>query len=526
MKVTRSRIWKIAGVLLVVVPLVLALSGTALGAGAGEGVTQVSVSVSAAEINPNGTTDITVTVLTGKATDAWTGTLEVTEQDGDVGEISGGISGTGTGTVTKTYPSDFSLKSGTGLATDTTGTYDIDATANITDQSALSGAGSFDVKDYIISASPTRIAKGATTTLSITTNEATWSGTITVTEPNAETSTASVSQADPDAVYPDDFAGTTPSTAAAGVYTAALSGAGTDSTTFDVQDANPHAGGTGGFGTTTDACAGCHRAHTASGPKLLTESTQTDFCNSCHDGSGANTDTVNGQYLGSTEGTEDAGLRGGGFTNAIMDTDLTGGPSSDSVTSKHTVGVLGTTFGSGDINASADAGENVTLECTNCHNPHGNAYYRNLRPKPTAITGWDALTAVNVPDETSTNYTISYDDSSYRDLGQYPTAVLALMSDWCGQCHTRYHAAAGAGNTDSGDALFAYRHMTDSLGGECLKCHVVHGTSATMGSYSSTVPWPSDGDSIDGEASRSSLLHIDSRGVCIQCHTSDWLASN
>ncbi|MFQ5382147.1 MAG: cytochrome c3 family protein, partial [Dehalococcoidia bacterium] len=80
-------------------------------------------------------------------------------------------------------------------------------------------------------------------------------------------------------------------------------------------DNGPH----GGYSTTTDACAACHRAHTATAPRLLTGSAHL-LCLTCHDGTGADTDVVDGLDVG----TPGQGLHAGGFTNATMDTDYDG----------------------------------------------------------------------------------------------------------------------------------------------------------------------------------------------------------
>jgi predicted CXXCH cytochrome family protein len=54
----------------------------------------------------------------------------------------------------------------------------------------------------------------------------------------------------------------------------------------------------GGFTNTTDACASCHRAHSAisSDGMLLVAPDVWSLCISCHDGTGAYTDVVNGNY--------------------------------------------------------------------------------------------------------------------------------------------------------------------------------------------------------------------------------------
>ncbi len=275
------------------------------------------------------------------------------------------------------------------------------------------------------------------------------------------------------------------------------------------------------FQTDADSCAGCHRAHTARASSLLTIGpTQDLFCFSCHDGTGAETDVLNGELDGGTYGSSGSGLRGGGFLYATMDVDVNGNITSRPVTSTHTAdGVSsGTIWGSGPINATPDYGTTVELACGDCHNPHGNGNYRILRGNPDGMEDEANTTAVDVADETSTpTYDIAYNSGNgtaqhYRDVTYAPYN----MDEWCSQCHTRYGAGAGQGHIHSGDAVFSYRHNTQLSGG-CLRCHVAHGTTATMGSYSGSVNLP-DPLAIAGGAYDSRLLSARNRKVCTQCH--------
>jgi hypothetical protein len=72
--------------------------------------------------------------------------------------------------------------------------------------------------------------------------------------------------------------------------------------------------------------------------------------------------------------------------------------------------------------------------------------------------------------------------------------------------------------------------MTEGIGGECLKCHVAHGTSATMSSYAAAtdITWPGGTTPTwqGTESNYSRLLHIDNRGVCLQCHPTTALTQN
>ena len=179
-------------------------------------------------------------------------------------------------------------------------------------------------------------------------------------------------------------------------------------------DGGPHIStiNNGSGGLTADTCAGCHRAHTAQGAMLLKEE-GTALCTSCHGsaGTGATTNVADGvQYRLATggntvRGAELGALRGGGFVLARIASDQGVGISylsgtairreakvpvavgGTAVTSKHLdLGgdAPGTVWGNGALGAGTGtgAGATETLECTSCHNPHGNGNYRILNPMP------------------------------------------------------------------------------------------------------------------------------------------------
>jgi len=292
---------------------------------------------------------------------------------------------------------------------------------------------------------------------------------------------------------------------------------------FSLADNGPH-GGTNS--PTTDACAGCHRAHTSKAARLLMVSTSS-LCQTCHGstGTGADTDVWDGVYLNRdlvtenpAEGVANRGLLGGGFLNAIMDTGLTGLPASSASTSAHTFnGTASILWGNGAVGSGA--GASAALDCGSCHNPHGNASptgtatYRILRPVPVSS---GATTNITLADQTAKLYTVT--DTNDKYFGQNYGTLETPLSQWCSQCHTRYLANSGASSTSSGDAIFTYRHQSDGSDGvNCMDCHVAHGTSAKMGVNSGAVAWP-DGTTSPSGNNRSSLLRIDNRGVCIQCH--------
>ncbi len=198
--------------------------------------------------------------------------------------------------------------------------------------------------------------------------------------------------------------------------------------TTALADNGPH----GNFAADTDACASCHRAHTAQGVNyLLLQSDIYVLCTTCHDGSGAYTNVVDGVYENATlslpapygtQGDKGQGLFGGGFTNAAMNTvrsrvnGYVAGtyPTPAAVNSHHDVetGTAGTVWGTGDINTANTA--TLVMECTSCHDPHGNAgavftgtspspTYRLLRFQPEGSNGYEVVTGPS-----STYFTTAY----------------------------------------------------------------------------------------------------------------------
>ena len=172
----------------------------------------------------------------------------------------------------------------------------------------------------------------------------------------------------------------------------------------------------GSSGITADSCAGCHRAHTSQDPSgfLLTtsEPTVTGFCLTCHGatGTGAATDVATGvQYALTSSGRNDTAilgaLRGGGFlqarigsSDAYREVSSTGSVSKAKVpvgapapvTSAHLalpgsgLTALDNVWGNGAIDSGPGAAITSEMECSTCHNPHGNGNYRILNAIPVA----------------------------------------------------------------------------------------------------------------------------------------------
>src|SRR3990172_2365559 len=288
-------------------------------------------------------------------------------------------------------------------------------------------------------------------------------------------------------------------------------------------------------GATPDKCAGCHRIHTGQNEYLLKDAgTVEDFCFSCHGNGGPGSDLAvqEGTFYGGTTpgfpyGTKAAsttvGLRAGGFDTArINTTDPTASVANTTpppttvpvigvlatpevVNSRHTLETLTTLWGNGAI-GTVGAGPSYTLECTSCHDPHGNGNYRILRSVPTG-SGGAGYTIPDTYPKTPTDYTVdNYAKMQYGALpaalpaGQTPAPGSSILVDtwaWCAQSHPRYLAArraalpADASRVDSGDAIYTFRHTSAGWGNSsaippvasfsnraCITCHATHGNNA------------------------------------------------
>jgi predicted CXXCH cytochrome family protein len=283
----------------------------------------------------------------------------------------------------------------------------------------------------------------------------------------------------------------------------------------------------GGFTATTDACAGCHRAHTATNARLLTVNPST-LCTSCHGSTatGANTNVDDGKYLSTRD--DAGGNWNHGAANTPDNSNLLGGGfvtyKGVATTSNHTIG-LANSWGQGASDrgtATALAG-GATLQCVSCHDPHGNTNYRIIR----TTVNTAAVTVALVDEGAAKDY-----DTEQWGAGQ---------STVCAACHVAYHkTAAGQGSTLDGTT---YTHRIDmawngplpigvtvgannpetlgydgvaATGDEiplaganlvCQSCHLPHGTNSTVSALAQG-PYTAD----------STLLRLNNRGVCQSCH--------
>jgi predicted CXXCH cytochrome family protein len=249
-------------------------------------------------------------------------------------------------------------------------------------------------------------------------------------------------------------------------------------------------------------------------------------------------------------------ITGQAVTSAHLDLDGAGGVVATGSTWGNIAGTPGATF-SGSANAGATGG---TLTCGSCHNPHGNGQFRILQTLP-AVSGGTfaaATTAAPVTDAPlppagdTRNYTViqtfngtgsllasqvagfpnTAGDYFHRRVPWNATASGTSSNDapngqaatfngqinaWCSQCHSRYLAVTGTPfDTDSGDAIFKYRHSNTS-NKPCTTCHVAHGSNAqvTQGGYSAGMSYPGGAAA---PSTNSRLLKLDNRGTCQACH--------
>lgn len=240
----------------------------------------------------------------------------------------------------------------------------------------------------------------------------------------------------------------------------------------------------------------------------------------------------------------------------------------------------GTVWGNGPQGQGNAGATGVALECTGCHNPHGNGQYRILDTLPgedfagtAGVANWTAPTnAVEVKDTGSTattkNYTVlpglqasdivtagytatqgdyfrrKYDPSGAANWTNFylkvddmntgwdngvtkktnaasnggiaPPNSNGLMTAWCITCHTRYNGWA-----QNGTASLNAQTPTDATymfkhGTTGTGCEQCHVSHGSNAAM--TAQFSSEALFPDGSAEDSALLKVDNRGTCNLCH--------
>ena len=268
----------------------------------------------------------------------------------------------------------------------------------------------------------------------------------------------------------------------------------------------------GGYISNTEACAGCHRAHTAPSSAtwvgannatksalLLSDATTVyQFCLACHDSTsqGADTNVIDGVYKGTLYGNLSASvnptttLLSGAFgredpnraKGALYD------GMNNKVTSTHLMnGESWGAWGGGTLGSSATdtvsangnkvellgTGDKIVMDCGTCHDPHGSSNYRILKDSVynVRVGGYDPNAPGATPaDPAPTPFVISREKgfpqggfalhtpySAYQPdytLAKYAVAPdgdpTKGMSGWCTGCHTTYMTPASQYNAGDG----------------------------------------------------------------------------
>jgi predicted CXXCH cytochrome family protein len=263
----------------------------------------------------------------------------------------------------------------------------------------------------------------------------------------------------------------------------------------------------GGYIENTEACAGCHRAHTApssitwvdttgaaKSALLLSDSSQVYlFCLTCHDSTsqGADTNVLDGVYEGTANGTSGADLISGAFGRE----DRVGGVPgvfdghNNPVTSTHTMngqswgawggGAFGSTStvdATGNYPTLLGTGNKIVMDCGTCHDPHGSSNYRILKDvvNGVAVGGYSGSAADPDPTPFVVSNETGYPVGGFRlhlsynagYVANYTTPQYAKapggdtskgMVGWCVGCHTTYAEKTTTYNAGDGFG-FVDRH--------------------------------------------------------------------
>lgn len=259
------------------------------------------------------------------------------------------------------------------------------------------------------------------------------------------------------------------------------------------------------------SCDGCHVMHVTPGEphpgdSLLRGGESTDACLRCHE-------TTNGNTWG-FDLLSPGPLYGGGSFIFLLEENLNDGPEPDWIpgdAAGHNVISLAFGVGADSLHATSPGGSypSSALSCTSCHDPHGGGNFRMLyggsngdsRSKGHVFQfGAVVFDATGIPlsgpQESNTNH------AAYR----------SGVSEWCANCHGRYHESAVSG----------FEHPVDHpFEGEIARNYNAYegtgfyDTGDGTDAYITLVPYedplsPGPGDT--GPASAGSRL------TCLSCH--------
>ncbi len=217
------------------------------------------------------------------------------------------------------------------------------------------------------------------------------------------------------------------------------------------------------------SCASCHVTHGErdgdvlidGGEALLVAASPSDVCLMCHGGQGG--------VFGENPLTPPV-ERGAGNFVFLLEDNINDGP--DGLTQPIAGEAAGHSIVAPDRGADADTRfteapggtyPSAWLGCTSCHDPHGNDNFRMLYGVGEIQGGryqfsHPAPTAVGLPPQ----------GFASGETPESHTAYRAGMSDWCANCHGRYHE----------EQVSVFQHPTDST--------LSHGTARNYNNYDGT----------------------------------------
>jgi predicted CXXCH cytochrome family protein len=253
-------------------------------------------------------------------------------------------------------------------------------------------------------------------------------------------------------------------------------------------------------------CSGCHVMHEgATGPAVagLLIDNASDLCLSCHA-------DAEGEVLG-VDPLLPPPERGGGNFVFLLEDNLNDGPDGGTnpipgEAAGHNIVAPGNGLVADSRYSTAPGGSfpAAQLSCTSCHDPHGRAGFRLLNgvgpvQEDVATFLFPAPQAVG----------IALDGAPEAE--DHHTAYVAGMSDWCANCHGRYHDAGGGGFEHPVDEIFdtaavdqynVYNGDADPTGGTFLTAYV------------SQVPFEDPGAATGSRTGATAM----SRVTCLSCH--------
>ncbi|MBD3162073.1 MAG: hypothetical protein GF346_07235 [Candidatus Eisenbacteria bacterium] len=263
------------------------------------------------------------------------------------------------------------------------------------------------------------------------------------------------------------------------------------------------------------ACSGCHTIHNSEDglpvdpdhPQgnqwILVAETASDVCLACH-----------AEQFGSVLGSDPLApppLKGAGNFVFLHEDNLNDGP--DGAVDPIPGDAAGHNINAPAYGLSADATHSTSpggtfrsadLGCTSCHDPHGNDSFRMLNGIG-PVQGGTALFTAPAPEGEGIDLLVG--EESRTEHSAYRSGV----SDWCGNCHGRYHQ----GPPDP------FHHPTDRAFGRRLatQYNFYDGTDDPGGgdpatAYLPEVPFEDSGADVHSTqgAETTSRLH------CLSCH--------